>query len=100
MSIRKAIRQIQELKPSRYAIVFDKPLNATELQELKQTCEQANIRALLLTNARVVPLDEVFALAAKTTEAEIARATEKKIVAPDPLSSEYFLEDVTEAHDG
>jgi len=51
MGIRKAIRQIQDLTPGAYAI-----------------------KALLLTDARVVPLDQVFSLVAHVDEAEIAKA--------------------------
>lgn len=72
MSIRKSIRQIQKLAPERiYAIVFEHKLDAKELGELKEVCEKVKIRALLLTSARVVPLDQIFSIVAPTNEAEI-----------------------------
>jgi DNA-binding MurR/RpiR family transcriptional regulator len=78
MSIRKAIRQIQELRPGAYAIVFEHRLEAKELNELKELCQKLNIKALLLTDARVVSLDQLFALVAKVDEAEIQKALNAK----------------------
>lgn len=70
MSIRKAIRQIQNLRPEQaYAIVFEHKLDAGELEQLRNICEKAHIRALLLTDARVIRLDLVAGLVAKTDEA-------------------------------
>jgi len=75
MSIRKAIRQIQELTPERaYAIVFSEKLTAAELQELKGVCEKVHVKVLLLTGARVVNLEQVFTLVAKTDEAQLEKA--------------------------
>jgi hypothetical protein len=86
MSMSKAIRQIQELMPNRgYAIVFNQRLRAEDLKQLKEVCEKGQVKVLILTDARVVPLDQVFAVVGKTDEAQIAKALE-----PEPL-------DVTEA---
>ena len=74
MGIRKAIRQIQDLTPGAYAIVFEHRLAAAELAELKDLCLKSNIKVLLLTDARVVPLDQVFTLVAHVDEAEITKA--------------------------
>jgi hypothetical protein len=78
MSIRKAIRQIEALTPGAYAIVFNHRLEAAELNELKEICQKVNIKALLLTDARVVPLSQVFAVVGNTNEVEIAKALEAK----------------------
>ena len=75
MSIRKIVKQIQELAPERtYAIVISHRLAAQELAELKALCEKVHVKALLMTDARVVPLDQLFGIAAQTTEGEIAKA--------------------------
>ena len=100
MSIRKAIRQIQALVPERaYAIVFEHKLDARELGELKTICESAHIRALLLTDARVVPLEQVFALVGKTDEMQITEALTAKSIPPKPEPSPDLISnlDVAEA---
>lgn len=54
---KRIIRQIEELKDGqRYAIVFNERLTAGELGQLRTVCEGAHIQALILTNARVIPL--------------------------------------------
>lgn len=75
MSIGKAIRQIQELQPHRgYAIVFNQRLKAEDLTQLKEVCQAGEIKVLILTDARVVPLDQLFAVVGKTDEGEISKA--------------------------
>lgn len=91
MSIRKAIRQIQSLVPERaYAIVFNHRLDAAELKELADICTKVHVKALLLTDARVVPLDQVFSVIGNTNEVEIAKALEAR--------GETVALDVTETH--
>lgn len=63
MSMRKIIQQVHELLPGKkYALVVNRPLTVKELQELKELCEAAHIFAVILTDTRVVPLEQLAAV--------------------------------------
>jgi len=60
---KRVIRQIEELKAGqRYAVVFNERLSAADVTQLKAVCEKANIQVLILTNARVVPVNKLAAV--------------------------------------
>jgi hypothetical protein len=85
MMPKKVIQQIQELLPNKgYAIVFNQRLRAEDLNQLKEICQAASIKVLILTDARVVPLDKLAGVIGRADEAELAKVLDVTEAQPEP----------------
>jgi len=86
---KRIIRQIQELKDGqRYAIVFNERLTGDELGQLRSVCEGARIQALILTNAKVIPLAQLAGVIGEAADQVVEQLAET----PVPLNAALMRE--------
>jgi hypothetical protein len=56
---RATIRQVQKLEANNnYAIVFNHPITQDQLTQLMDICKKANIHAICLVDAQIMPLEK------------------------------------------